>query len=336
MEKASFLYTLLFLSTSIINAQNLEGVVLDGATNVPLEGASVYYDGTTIGTITNAEGYFDIEKRTDIAAPLIISYVGYFQRVFDDISDWKKRNILLKPNNIKLGEVVLTADPWTRAKKLRYFRSAFLGRTLAAADCSITNEDDIKLRYDPTTKKLTAYAEKPLVVKNSHLGYTVQFNLLSFEAIFEKPPSGFFFMKQSYYSGTSFFKELNSKTKRKTRTNRKTNYLGSTMHFFRAMATKQLLENDFKIFKGSYQIDPYAAIELQKEGEFTRVTLSEKRLNVLYDQIEQSSLHKVQESFYIDTLGNFTPTNAIMFGGEFGLQGVANMLPLDYKHDRGK
>ena len=61
----------LLLCTSIISlAQNsgeLRGRVIDNQSLLPLEGATVIIDGSTMGVVTDAEGYFifnDVPPRT--------------------------------------------------------------------------------------------------------------------------------------------------------------------------------------------------------------------------------------------------------------------------------
>lgn len=54
----------------------IEGTVVDRVTQQPLQGASVYLEGTTEGTSTNTDGYFSISVANE-EQTLVISYVGY-------------------------------------------------------------------------------------------------------------------------------------------------------------------------------------------------------------------------------------------------------------------
>ncbi|MDG1046923.1 MAG: carboxypeptidase-like regulatory domain-containing protein, partial [Flavobacteriaceae bacterium] len=48
-------------AASWVQAQTLiKGQVLDALDQSPLEGVSVYFDGTSLGTITNAAGFFEL------------------------------------------------------------------------------------------------------------------------------------------------------------------------------------------------------------------------------------------------------------------------------------
>lgn len=60
--------------------ETIYGYVREKSTNLPLEGVSIYFDGTTIGTITNEEGHFKIFKESSLSAPLVVSFIGYKKR----------------------------------------------------------------------------------------------------------------------------------------------------------------------------------------------------------------------------------------------------------------
>lgn len=54
-------YFLVFLLTSfILTGQDIQGIVLDKATDLPIETASIYFDNTTLGTTSDVDGKFSI------------------------------------------------------------------------------------------------------------------------------------------------------------------------------------------------------------------------------------------------------------------------------------
>ncbi|MCW1952844.1 MAG: carboxypeptidase-like regulatory domain-containing protein, partial [Flavobacteriia bacterium] len=72
------LLLLLGLSMNWAQAQKtIQGQVLDALNKTPLDGVSVYFDGSSLGTITNAQGKFELTVPSSISAPLIVSYMGY-------------------------------------------------------------------------------------------------------------------------------------------------------------------------------------------------------------------------------------------------------------------
>ena len=56
------IYLILYLISINFYSQSIKGYVLDKLTKEPLESVSVYFNNTTLGVITNENGYFTIEK----------------------------------------------------------------------------------------------------------------------------------------------------------------------------------------------------------------------------------------------------------------------------------
>lgn len=62
---------------SQVNSNHFIGIVTDSSTSEPLTGANVMLKGTSIGTSTNLEGKFTIQKIQPGNYVLRISYIGY-------------------------------------------------------------------------------------------------------------------------------------------------------------------------------------------------------------------------------------------------------------------
>lgn len=76
MNKINLLLCLSLLLGSIaLSAQNVVGTVTD-ENGDPLFGATILWEGTSIGTVTNEEGWFEIPAQPDTSL-LVIRYVGY-------------------------------------------------------------------------------------------------------------------------------------------------------------------------------------------------------------------------------------------------------------------
>ena len=75
------LYLLSFLLLAIrLSAQNklvLHGLVKDGRTNLPVEGATILVKGLNKGTSTNAQGSFEIRGLSKGSYAVVASFVGY-------------------------------------------------------------------------------------------------------------------------------------------------------------------------------------------------------------------------------------------------------------------
>ncbi len=110
---------LLFLSLSQSYAQSLtkvKGKVIDANTKEVLPFVNIGFVGTTVGTTTDFDGYYEIESQW-MSDQIVVSYVGYQS---DTVKiELGKRQIIdfeLKSASTQLGEIVI------KAKKRRYRR----------------------------------------------------------------------------------------------------------------------------------------------------------------------------------------------------------------------
>jgi outer membrane receptor for ferrienterochelin and colicins len=89
---------------------NISGTVKDGTTNEPIVGASIVLKGTSKGTVTDANGKFNLAiDDTEKEGKLIISFVGYDNQEVA-INGQNTFNISLKENISALDEVVVSAS----------------------------------------------------------------------------------------------------------------------------------------------------------------------------------------------------------------------------------
>jgi hypothetical protein len=99
-----------FISIPISNAQ-IKGTIKD-QNKQPLAYASIYIEGTSIGTVTNASGDYELELKEIGEYNITCQYVGYKKETFTIRYDGKpvtKHIVLTEDENI-LSELVITAD----------------------------------------------------------------------------------------------------------------------------------------------------------------------------------------------------------------------------------
>ncbi len=108
-----FLATSLVFSVSSISAQNsgqhqIEGTIVEEKTGLPVPYAHVINTATNKGTISNAEGYFQLEL-TSWQDTAIISFIG-FKKFFLTFNAQKKEYLIrLKEDILELDEITLVA-----------------------------------------------------------------------------------------------------------------------------------------------------------------------------------------------------------------------------------
>ena len=102
------LYTILllfFIAVSASAGKPVKGHVYDEQ-NEPVIGANIYWEGTQLGTTSDADGYFELEKNDD-SKNLVVSYIGYTTSVVPVTSDGKPLRVVLV-GEVALQEVVIS------------------------------------------------------------------------------------------------------------------------------------------------------------------------------------------------------------------------------------
>ncbi len=323
-----------FLFPFFCASQTFKGRVMDKMTQQPIETAAVYFDNTTIGSTTNANGEFEITYTDAVQSTLVISYLGY-EKVL--ISDYRTRNnitIELVEANVALDEVYIEYDDGlTRRQKLRLFRKEFLGTSKFGKSCKILNEDDLILKYDKISKSLYASSKAPLMILNKALQYEVAFDIIDFEVSYRYIDlnTRTFTVNSVSYFGTSFYKNLKDSEKKKTIKNRASAYKGSVQHFMRSLFNENIREESYAIYHDKFRVEEwdYFTVESLKDSDFKKVKLSDK-ISILYNSKFQSALQLKVDEFFVDTYGNYTPIIGLYFGGAMGSQRVGDTLPSDY------
>ena len=330
IKKVSLLF-LVFLYLQSFGQNIIQGHVRSAKDSIAIPYASIYFDGTTLGSISNEEGYYQLKYPSGITGILVISAIGFEKQTksIKNLSLTKAQDFYLSENTEQLDEVFLETDPWSRKKKLAEFKQQFLGTTKAAATCRIKNENDLILHYSKSKNRLTASSKNPLIIINKSLGYVINYELQDFVTQYETPPSGFTFPYNIYFAGTSYFKPLNTKTRTRILKNRAEAYTGSLLHFLRSLAQQKLKENDFRIFYKRKEVPPYQYFTITAENPRTHITLTVKEVDILYKNTQQTRFGTAHD-FYLDLYGNHSPPDAIIVGGAMSSGRAASMLPLDY------
>ena len=109
-SKLKYFLVFLMLSNSLFSQKFYEGFVFEAESNLLLPGASIYWEGTNIGTQTDSEGRFFI-KEFDRSLNLVISYIGFEKQFIkpEDLYKRKKLQIFLKKTVYNSDEVIVNA-----------------------------------------------------------------------------------------------------------------------------------------------------------------------------------------------------------------------------------
>jgi hypothetical protein len=177
---------------------------------------------------------------------LIVSYIGFASlKTTIQTQDQKTYRFLLKPLDNQLDAITVTTHRrggTERAKQVELFTTFFIGRSQNARFCRLLNPQAIS--FSQSTDTLHATAQEPLLIENKALGYRIKFQLDHFS-----------YTETSNliaYQGDPVFEPLtpaNEQEAGRWQANRRNAYLGSVMHFGRALYRRQLAQEGFTVQK---------------------------------------------------------------------------------------
>jgi hypothetical protein len=208
---------------------SISGIVKDAKGGI-FPGANILLSGYQTGTVADSAGRFILKGLTPGNYNLLVEMIGYTPSTVNVIVINKPKDVevLLEENVKQLTEIVVRPDPY-RSEYLATFKENFIGTSVNAKKCVILNPGVIRFEYDKDLRILKASSDELLVIENKALGYTVKYLLSYFEKDYETNVVHFY--------GYPYFEELEkqeSKAKRYAKL-RRSAYIGSPEHFFRAL-----------------------------------------------------------------------------------------------------
>jgi hypothetical protein len=319
------LLVLLINTFNIGHTQIVRGIVLDKSDNVKISYASVYINGTSVGTNSDENGYFELDITKHNSLPLTISALGYYSATLTDFATDKMIEVYLVPKTFELKEVIVAAKSHEKERKadLKLFRSQFLGFTANGRKCTIMNENDIK--FINSENSLIAFSLKPILIVNYGLGYKITYYLDTFEYNRE---TGFF-----SYKGNAIFSDdmsTGSPQNKFFEKRRKNAYLGSIFHFFSSLWTNSMESNGFNIRNSEGEKIDYK--DLVAIGPDSKKYLSYKGCLYLYylSGPPESYIELIKDKVFFDRVGYFDGSGVRIIG-QMAQQRIGDLLPYDYQ-----
>jgi hypothetical protein len=244
MKKVFLSYILIFFYFIGAGQGMIKGKVIDKDSKTPIENVNVYISNSSIGTRTDANGYFTLRTPSAGKFELVLSSMGYATKMVPLVLEGKLDNLIIdlssKAND--LPEVVLRTyikNGWKLWGK--FFLEQFIGSYPINADCKILNPNVIHFQFKRKDSVLKAFAEETILVENKKLGYLLHYDLIEF--------SHDFLNNRTFYQGYPFFEDLKNSETKKVINKREEVYKGSLMHFMRSVFTNQIKENNFEVRK---------------------------------------------------------------------------------------
>ena len=357
-----FIVIILWWSCTV-NAQIITGIVCDKATKLPVSDVYVYLDGTTIHTITNASGKFELTTNSIINTKLVMHHLSYNTAIIDNPFGVLPDTLFIEEMAKTIPALTIGVDRFTRRQKMKAFYDQFLGTTRAGRSATIVNHDDIYLKVDMQTRRLYASSDNPIVVVNNYLGYQVTFSLVDFWVQYgnmgNSRNSEHFSLDNnnvlsSFFAVTSSFVDL-APDNRRIKQRRDNVYERSSSYFFKSLANDALKDNNYTVYNRSFPVNhkQYFATkdtigltmiriipgtDINRSPSINRLSLVTNReqrplgiISVLYGRNVRSDIIFLTDSFLVDQYGNFNQIENIIFTGQFGENRAGDMLPINYE-----
>jgi len=223
-----------------IRMDNITGRITDAIDGSPIPAATVFFDNTTVGTITNAEGYFHLKIPGVGSYRLTVSHVGY-QTFFKDIEPgYTSIRFDIALQSIELEEVTAAAKVRFRKTDINLFWKTILGKNPSLRTIQATNPEAVYYYYNPEAKILKVTCREPLQIVNYETGYRIQYFLNYFTHDYN---SGF--TDWRYQSAFTELEPQNPRQKESWEKNRKEVYDISLTKFIKSLYNNTLLKDGF-------------------------------------------------------------------------------------------
>lgn len=332
MRKFFLLITFLNFQIVAYN-QVINGTIVDSKTDSTICFATIYFNGTYIGTSSDAMGNFKLDISKNASMALTISSIGYYSVTLTDFLTDKPLMVYLEPKVFNINEVFVSAKSLERKRKvnLRLFKNEFLGKTANAKSCEIINEDDITFNYDSDRDTLKAFALKPILIYNEALGYKFSYSLDKFE--YYRKSKSFSYIGNIIFNEDLSTEETSAKVYEEKR---KITYLGSRMHFIRALWANDLKSSGFEV-KNSDNVNlNYDTIVIKEvsnlnetQNMYNKFIVSPCDLYIQHNK-DLSNIVLRKPKVYFDKTGYYD-SSGITWLGDMVKKRVGDTLPLGYE-----
>ncbi|HUX97404.1 MAG TPA: carboxypeptidase-like regulatory domain-containing protein [Bacteroidales bacterium] len=329
MKRSLACFLFIIISLNAYN-QVIGGTVLNNKDKKPIEGASVFFNGTFIGAYTDQEGHFKLDVSKNKNMPLTVSAMGFYSVSLTQFSSGKPIFVYMVPRVFELSEVVISDKDLSKIRKrnLRIFKDEFLGTTFNAVQSKIINEEDIKFVYNLKSDTVMAYSSNPIIVENNALGYKITYFLDEFE--YDKR------RRLTFFAGNILFNEdltLSDEQKRNFEKKRELAYNGSRMHFFRALWADDLDSSGFMVRNNSGKLLSYSDLVTEEDSSL-KYFHYDSDLIIYYKSAESSGeISFIEDEVYFDQNGYFNP-RGIQWSGLISDFRIADWLPYEYALDK--
>lgn len=354
MKQRFLFFISVLIATFSFGQGTISGTVKDAETGLPLEGASVFAQNTTRGTLSDKEGAFKLYLEKG-GYEVVVSFTGYVSKTINlEVTGDRTFNLELQKGDNTLGEVIIkntneVPDGWE--KYGRFFIDHFIGSTANADSCVLLNPEALKFLFFKRNDRLKVLATEPLQIQNRALGYNLRYELDSFVHFFKTDLNS--------YRGKCLYLPMEGDSAQQAvwAENRRSAYLGSRLHFLRAYYDSTLLKEGFTVdlyteqsatkfgrLRNPYDTAYYLFNAATSNAELffpekASITYTKKAPEKKYLEKNKLPLNVPVQISYVDLTdailiranGFFTEQKAWINQGYWSWKNLADQLPFDYE-----
>jgi len=229
-----------FIPFASYSQRYISGRITDAADGSPIPAVTVFLTNTTIGIVTDAEGYYQLSIPREGSYRLAVSHVGY-QSVEQDIEPGRASVQLDIAMRIQeLDEIDVSAGIRFRQRDINLFWSKILGKNPSGRTIQAMNPEIVYFYYNPETRILKVTCREPLEIINYETGYHILYMLTYFTHDYNTDITNWEYQ--------SIFTELEPNTIRQKKTwenNRKEVYQVSIPKFIKSLYHNTLMNDGF-------------------------------------------------------------------------------------------
>ena len=271
------------LSQSVIN-----GIVVTAGKGLPLQGASVFINGSSLGTATATDGSFVLRIPESGSFEIIVSFTGYNTLNYKVSATEIPRKVRFELDE-KIDEmqsvIVEPADKNGWQKWGDTFLKNFIGQSELAENCVLRNPGIIKFRFNKTTRQLKADAPEALIIENRSLGYTIRYQLELFNLNFSTSV-----LTNAGYQVFTPMEPKNARQKARWIAARKEAYYGSMVHFIRSAYKNQVQQEGFEVRR-------LKKVKIKDSVMLSAISFSSLRNKTIVNTPDTSSVKKYRYTY---------------------------------------
>lgn len=353
MKRALFLFCCILIPL-ITNAQTSTYTIsgkITRANGEAIAGVTVFIDASNLVTATDDQGNYRFSGLASGTYTLTANIIGYTSGkenviVNDQAGIW---NPVLQEKSIQLATVNIGKSK-NQDEFLKLFRKYFMGDSENAKACKILNPE--VLNFSTNKLSLEATTDDFLLIENVNLGYQLKYLLRKFTCNDATDVT--------FYEGECLFEPLKGTAEQQQRwtNNRKKAYVGSMMHYLRALYVNRTREEGFLTYAMQNVLPPVVIspnpvatqqIVRRVDSNFIALTYT-KRLYVVYDKKKAEDTPKLSNrdsevrelekmgsilmlNAQIDNRGKYSDQQKLLIQGFWGKKRIGDQLPFDYTPD---